>query len=114
ISPDGKRVLFLANLDEDVDYTLRVDLFELDITSGQLDKLTNEKYDYSLARYAPDGEKIALIGNEKEYRGATQDELYVLDERGHLFQQLSETWDFQIGDVLIGDMRLGEVETGPV
>src|SRR5699024_2305805 len=30
ISPDNKRILFLANLDEDSDYTLRNDLYELE------------------------------------------------------------------------------------
>src|SRR5699024_2754122 len=57
---------------------------------------------------------IVLIGNERDYRGATQDDIYVLEGREGFFQQLSETWDFQIGDVLLGDMRLGEAETGPV
>src|SRR5699024_4570873 len=77
-------------------------------------KLTNEKHDYNKANYSPDGEKIVLIGNERDYRGATQDDIYVLEGREGFFQQLSETWDFQIGDVLLGDMRLEEAETGPV
>lgn len=114
MSPDGERMLMLANLDEEADYTLRNGLYELEIATGHVKELTNEKQSYSSARYAPDGEKIVLIGNERGYRGATQDELYVLDASGNHSQILSETWDFQIGDVLIGDMRLGEAETGPV
>lgn len=114
ISPDNKRILFLANLDEDSDYTLRNDLYELEFANNDIKKLTNEKHDYNKANYSPDGEKIVLIGNERDYRGATQDDIYVLEGREGFFQQLSETWDFQIGDVLLGDMRLGEAETGPV
>src|SRR5699024_3638999 len=30
------------------------------------------------------------------------------------WQHLSEGWDMQIGDVLLGDMRFGEVEVGPI
>src|SRR5699024_4117394 len=108
ISPDNKRILFLANLDEDSDYTLRNDLYELEFANNDIKKLTNEKHDYNKANYSPDGEKIVLIGNERDYRGATQDDIYVLEGREGFFQQLSETWDFQIGDVLLGDMRLGE------
>src|SRR5699024_11483915 len=111
---DNKRILFLANLDEDSDYTLRNDLYELEFASNDLKKLTNEKHAYNKASYSPNGEKIVLIGNERSYRGATQDEIYVLEGREGFFRQLSETWDFQIGDVLLGDMRLGEAETGSV
>src|SRR5699024_10444038 len=90
ISPDNKRILFLANLDEDSDYTLRNDLYELEIISNDLKKITNEKHDYNKASYSPDGEKIVLIGNERGYRGATQDDIYVLEGREGFFQQLSE------------------------
>src|SRR5699024_7039423 len=101
-------------LDEDSDYTLRNDLYELEFTSNDIKKLTNEKHDYNKANYSPDGEKIVLIGNERDYRGATQDEIYVLEGREGFFQQLSETWDFKIGDVQLGDKCLGEDESGPV
>src|SRR5699024_8870381 len=53
ISPDNKRILFLANLDEDSDYTLRNDLYELEFTSNDIKKLTNEKHDYNKANYSP-------------------------------------------------------------
>src|SRR5699024_11591501 len=75
---------------------------------------TNEKHENNKANNSQDDKKIVLIGNERDYRGATQDDIYVLEGREGFFQQLSETWDFQIGDVLLGDMRLGEAETGPV
>src|SRR5699024_10826481 len=88
--------------------------YELEFANNDIKKLTNEKHDYNKANYSPDGEKIVLIGNERDYRGATQDDIYVLEGREGFFQQLSETWDVQIGDVLLGDMRLGEAETGPV
>src|SRR5699024_10918449 len=65
ISPDNKRILFLANLDEDSDYTLRNDLYELEFANNDIKKLTNEKHDYNKANYSPDGEKIVLIGNER-------------------------------------------------
>src|SRR5699024_12217354 len=91
------RSLFQASLNEDLDYTLRNDLYELEIANNDIKKLTNEKHDYIKANYSPDGEKIVLIGNERDYRGATQDDIYVLEGREGFFQQLSETWDFQIG-----------------
>lgn len=114
ISPDGTTMLFAANLNEDADFELTNDLYELDIATKKVTKLTNEKGAYDRARYSPSGDKIVCFGHELDYAGATLTEIYLFDAQTGERKILSEDWDFQIGDMMIGDIGLGEAEIGPV
>src|SRR5699024_9441186 len=79
ISPDGTTMLFAANLNEDADFELTNDLYELDIATKKVTKLTNEKGAYDRARYSPSGDKIVCFGHELDYAGATLTEIYLFD-----------------------------------
>lgn len=114
ISPSGNDVLFAANLSEDADHELTNDLFLLNMATKEIEQLTNGKGSYHSARFSPKGDKIACLGHEYEFAGATQHELYIFDVESKHRTCLSGDWDFQIGDVMIGDTRLGESESGPI
>jgi acylaminoacyl-peptidase len=114
ISPDGNLVLFSANLSEDADYELKNDLFTVNIATKEITRLTKGTGSYHSASFSPEGDKIACFGHEFAYKGATLNELYVFDTATMERICLSEDWDMQLGDSMIGDTRLGQSETGPV
>lgn len=114
ISPDGKQLLFTANLNEDADYELINDLFILDTSTKEFKKVNKTDGAYYSAAFSPSGNKIVSIGHEYEYAGATLNELYIFDLKTEERHCLSAEWDLQIGDLLAGDMRLGASNTEPV
>lgn len=114
VSPDGKYVLFTANLKEDADYELGNDLYLLDRESKESKCLTGGSSEYYDARFSDDGRKIATFGHDYSYHGATQTELFVFDTATGERSCLSEEWDMQLGDSMIGDTRLGASNAGPI
>src|SRR5690625_1603496 len=114
VSPDGQYILFAANLNEDADYELTNDLYFLNTSTLEIEQLTNGNGSYHSAHFSLSGDKIACFGHEYEFSGATLNELFIFDVHNKHRSCLSNDWDFQLGDVMIGDMRLCESETGPV
>ncbi|HLR01790.1 MAG TPA: S9 family peptidase [Virgibacillus sp.] len=112
-SPETKSVLFSANLNEDADAELTNDLFLFNLSNKEVTKLTNGKGTYGNATFSPSGEKIACFGHEFAYSGATLTALYIFDVITGERTCLSETWDMQLSDAMIGDTRLGLSTTGP-
>ncbi|MBU5465643.1 S9 family peptidase [Virgibacillus sp. MSJ-26] len=114
ISPDDKYILFSANLNEEADYELTNDLYFLNTSTLEIEQLTNGNGGYQSAHFSPSGDKIACLGHEYEFSGATLNELYIFNVQSKERTCWSSNWDFQLGDAMIGDMRLGMSETGPV
>ncbi|MUV36666.1 Acylaminoacyl-peptidase [Lentibacillus sp. JNUCC-1] len=114
ISPDGQTILFAANLNEQADRELINDIYKLDTASKQIEKLTNGKGSYGGGVFSPCGTKVAVVGHEQQYAGATLNDLYVYDLKTNERTCLSSDWDFPVGDLMIGDTRLGASEAGPV
>ncbi|WP_164669659.1 S9 family peptidase [Virgibacillus doumboii] len=114
ISPEGNTLLFSANLSDDSDYELTNDLYLMDLSTRKTTKLTEGKGVIGDASFSPDGTKIACLGHEYAYQGATLDQLYIVDVKSGERECLSGDWDFQLGDSMIGDTRLGLSTTGPV
>lgn len=114
ISPDGSTILFSANLSEESDYELKSDIYLLDTATKAITRLTDGDGAYYTAKYSPSGNKIAYLGHKQQYLNATLTELYVYDVQTKETVCLSEDWDFQLGDLMVGDTRLGGSEGGPV
>lgn len=114
ISPDGSTILFAGNLSENSDYELKSDIYLLDTTTKAVTKLTDGEGSYYTARFSPSGNKIAYLGHKQQYLNATLTELYIHDIQTKETVCLSEKWDFQLGDLIVGDTRLGSSEGGPV
>ncbi|MGP4106505.1 S9 family peptidase [Virgibacillus sp. L01] len=114
ITPDGKQILFSANLNDDADYELTNDLYLLNLSTKETRKLTTGHGAYGSAQFSPSGTKIASFGHEYAYQGATLNDLYVFETESAQRTCLSKEWDIQLGDALIGDTRLGQSTTGPI
>lgn len=114
ISPDSNHILFAANLNDDADYEHTNDLYTLDRRTKEIKKITNGKGVYFSASFSPSGKQIACFGHEYAYSNASLSELYLFDVASGKRSTLSETWDIELGDAMIGDTRLGSSTTGPV
>src|SRR5690625_2362733 len=114
MSPDGKSIIFSANLNEDEDYELLNDLHLLDLTTQSTITLTKGDGSYGGAKFSPSGQKIAFLGHDYKYQGATLTDLFVMEINNKKEVCLSKDWDFQIGDHMIGDTRMGESSSGPI
>lgn len=114
ISPCGGKVLFSANLSEDSDYELVSHLYLLNLASKEVTQFTEEAGAYGNARFSPDGKSIVCFGHAYEFDGATLAKVLLFDIETKDKKNLSEDWDFQLGDLMIGDMRIGASTTGPV
>ncbi|WP_010529811.1 S9 family peptidase [Lentibacillus jeotgali] len=114
ISPDGKYMLFSANLDKDRDYELVHDLHMLNLETKVTITLTDGNGQYGNAHFSPSGSKIACLGHEFAYQGATLNDLFIFEAPTGDRTCLSNGWDFQLGDTMIGDTRMGESENGPL
>lgn len=113
VSPCGSWIAFSTNDRKEEDYEQITDLFILNIHTGELKKLTDSNGTYGQAKFSPTGKRIAFIGHDFSYKGATLNELYVTDLESLKTLCLSEQWDLQIGDYMISDVRLGASNTGP-
>ncbi|WP_174616147.1 S9 family peptidase [Virgibacillus ihumii] len=114
VSPDGRTILFSANLNDNEDFELTNDLFLLHLMTKEQVQLTDGKGAYGNARFAPEGNKIACFGHEYSHQGATLSELYMFDVQSRKRTCLSSKWDMQLGDTMIGDTRIGQSTEGPV
>ncbi|MFD1849941.1 S9 family peptidase [Oceanobacillus bengalensis] len=114
VSPNGNYILFAANLNEDADYEIKNDLFLLNLKTIETTKLTDGNGGYHSARFSPSGDKIACFGHGYEYDGATLSKLFVYDIATGKRTCLTEGFDVQLGDAVVGDTRLGNSTTGPV
>lgn len=113
ISSDQQTVLYTANKEDDVDTSLKTDMYTLDVRSQVSTKLSNKQAAFGHARFSPNNEKVACLGHDYSYDGATLNELLVIDIATKECVSLTESLDIQLGDAMIGDMRLGVAETGP-
>ncbi len=79
-SPDGKSLVFSANLAPDWEYQPRdSDLFQLDLTSGALRQLTTQAGQETAPVFSPDGKQLAYLWGSNAKVPFTNGKLQVLD-----------------------------------
>ncbi|MDE5413760.1 S9 family peptidase [Alkalihalobacterium chitinilyticum] len=113
-SPDGKSIALSANLTDDADYQIVSDLYLLNVETKELTLLTDHNGVYTNPTWSPDGKTIACFGNEREYLGATINQIYTIDIHTKKKKCITETWDVHITDAAISDMRSGHPNPGPI
>ena len=90
-SPDGKRIAFHSDRDNDRDHN--IEIYVMDDDGGNLQRLTNNLTEDQYPAWSPDGKRIAFSarrdGHFENQFGITY-EIYVMDADGQNEQRLTE------------------------
>ena len=82
-TPDGKYLLFSANLRPDYDYEpLNTEVYEVAVADGAVKALTNRKGPDNSPAISPDGKTIAYVGFDDRYQGHQTTHLYLMNRDG--------------------------------
>ena len=82
-TPDGKYLIFAANLRPDFEYQpLNSEVYELSVADGNVKPLTDRKGPDDSPAISPDGKLIAYTGFDDRYQGHQTTHLYLMDRDG--------------------------------
>jgi acylaminoacyl-peptidase len=82
-TPDGKYLLFSANVHPEYEYEpLNTEVYELSLADGTLKPLTTRKGPDSSPAISPDGQTIAYVGFDDRYQGHQTTHLYLMNRDG--------------------------------
>ena len=107
-SPDGTRLYFIAQTVVELDYDPpRMMLVEADPVAGTLTDLAAIEGAVSQLSPSPDGSRVAFIAalNGRPVRSYSQSDLLIVDRASRAVTNLTERYDYDIGDGLSGDQR---------
>jgi dipeptidyl aminopeptidase/acylaminoacyl peptidase len=111
-SPDGTKITFVANLEENPDVSLVSDVYVMDLETKQKKKITHSNGFFSTISFSPDGQYLGFLGHEKEFQSATLTRVWVTQLATGETHCLTENLDVEVGDVAIGDFHSGNVNPG--
>jgi dipeptidyl aminopeptidase/acylaminoacyl peptidase len=79
-SPDGKFFYFSANMNEESALETRdTELYQLEVETSEIKKLTDRKGPDNNPAISPDGKWIAYTGGDEDYKGYQRSSLYIMD-----------------------------------
>jgi len=107
-SPDGSRLYFIAQTVVEPDHVSpRTALVEADPVAGTLTDLATVEGAVSQLSPSPDGSRVAFIASlsGRPIRSYSQADLFVVDRASRTVTNLTERYDYDIGDGLAGDQR---------
>ncbi|MFQ6076909.1 MAG: prolyl oligopeptidase family serine peptidase, partial [Candidatus Bathyarchaeia archaeon] len=113
-TPDGRKIAFIANMEEDADINLVRDIFLIPAKGGEPEKFTDGWHIISDLSYSQDGSQLAFIGHDRpDFPGKNLD-VWVMPGEGGEMRNLTEEFDRSIGRRLGSDLRVTTPNTGPV
>ncbi len=99
-TPDGEAIVFSANRQADASHDpLESELWSVDVTSGEMTRLTDRDGPDTNPTISPDGSKIAYLGFNDRRLGYQQPNVYIMDRASGTTASITEDFDRQIGDV---------------
>ncbi|MCY8309448.1 S9 family peptidase [Bacillus vallismortis] len=113
-SPDGKWLVFSANMTETDDASKPHDVCMLSLETGELKEVTSQRGSFGPSSFSPDGRYLALLGHEQEYLNATLEKAWLYDLEQERLTCLTEMLDVHLADALIGDSLIGGGEQRPI
>jgi dipeptidyl aminopeptidase/acylaminoacyl peptidase len=99
-SPDGETIVVSANREDDWEFNRRnTELWAVDISSGDMKRLTNRFGPDGSATWSPDGSKIAYLGYDDMKMGYHNQNVYVMDMDDGSIQELTTEFDRSVNSV---------------
>ncbi|WP_078597270.1 S9 family peptidase [Evansella clarkii] len=111
-SPDSSKIVYASNKQGDT--AIIADLYVMDVKSKESTLLTDSNGMFFNGSFSPDGTKVACFGHEREFSGATQLKLWIIDPEKKERKCITPDWDVHLTDAAIGDIRSGHPNPGPV
>lgn len=115
-SPDGRRVAYVANQDDNRDTSEVNDIYVVTVADGAASarKVTSGRGPVALPAWSPDGEQIAYVGHERGYMPGANMRLLAIavDGRGAA-RDLTAGFDRSVNNMAMGDTRLGMDQQRP-
>ncbi|PLR84679.1 peptidase [Bacillus canaveralius] len=112
-SPDGGKIAVTADLSDDTDSTFLNDVYLIDVKAdNKLQRVTDGTGYFGSVTWSPDGKHLGLFGHGREYENATLTKLWVYDISSGTLKCLTNNWDVQAGDTVVGDFQQGAVTPG--
>ena len=111
--PDGDRIAYTTNLDEEADRTGRRDIWEVRIEDRKPRRLVRAPGGILGLAWAPDGQYLAYVGDDDSWGHATQNDLWLYEEASGSIANLTETFDGSVGSGLLGDVRSLSMKVTP-
>ena len=105
-SPDGRSLAYTGNPAPDADLSGVSDVWVVPSDGGTPSvRLTDGRGPAQLPAWSPDGTRIAYLGHDNEYWGATHLRVWAVPASGGTPTSLTPTYERSIGHHLAGDVR---------
>ena len=113
-SPDGKFIAFSSNRSQDIiDDPENDDIFKINLETGELQQVTEERGCRSGINWSPDGKEIVFLGNQTDIGLGWVRNLYptIVSSEGGKDKNLSRDFDYTASNKIVGDLQ--EFSFGP-
>ncbi len=98
-TPDGRYLLFSANLRADYEYhPLNTEIYELNVSTGETRALTDRDGPDNSPAISPDGKTIAYVGFDDRYQGHQTTHLYLMNRDGSQVRVATPNLDRDVVD----------------
>jgi dipeptidyl aminopeptidase/acylaminoacyl peptidase len=107
VSPDGSRLAFCSNREDDRDASTRMDVWIQQLESGAAERVTGADGSYGTPSWSSDGKRLAYAGHPvvEPYGPTTLDDLFVRDLDSGEDRSLLAGLDREPGNSAMADMR---------
>ena len=106
-SPDGTHIAYSTDMDDDVDFSFKNDIFIYNLQTKQVEQVTKSTGYFGGFQWAPNGKVAAFVGSEREFENATLTRLWIYDVQSKNMKCITNDWDVAVGDYVVGDFQQG-------